>query len=280
MRSLSSSASRIIAASKPTPAMTAKRSSSKRPTSRRRRRSVQADVDGLLEVRRDAEVGGEQVRRPGREDGQATHRRRRARRRSAGRCRRRPRRTPGPRPPPARARPARAPAWPSAPHTTADRLPLSLEHAAQLRQPAAERLSACATTATFMPSARARRDSHRCRGSGRLRRTAAPGGAAGEEQHQQRADADEHPAGDIERMVHAAVHARRARRTIGEQSATAQAAQAQPAVADRRSEQQHEPGVDRDRRCGMAGRVAGVRRQVLETLHVGRSRGITREVTR
>ena len=71
MRSLRSSASRIIAASKPTPAMTPKRSPANRPTSKRRRSPPQPDRDRLLDVRRDAQVRREEVRGAGGDDREA-----------------------------------------------------------------------------------------------------------------------------------------------------------------------------------------------------------------
>ena len=70
-RSLSArSASRIISASRPVPAMTANRSPLTRPTSIVRRAPCNADVDRGLQVDRDAEVAGEQVAGTRRQDRQ------------------------------------------------------------------------------------------------------------------------------------------------------------------------------------------------------------------
>ena len=64
------SASRSMAASKPIPPMTTKRSSSMAATSRRTRSPVTATCDGLVELGGDVEVGGQQVAGAAGEHGQ------------------------------------------------------------------------------------------------------------------------------------------------------------------------------------------------------------------
>ena len=98
------------------------------------------------------------------------------------------------------------------------------------------------------------------------------GGGAGrparEHEDDQRGDADERAAGDVERVVHAAIHARhgdedrdRDRDRPGDRP--------ESAVRDPRGEQQDEAAVDRDRGRRVAGRVARVHRQVLEPEDAG-----------
>ena len=141
--------------------------------------------------------------------------------------------------------------------------PAVRERAAQLGQPAVERLARVGDDRDLHATAARERERS---GAGalamRVRRRA--GRAAGEQQDEQGADADHEAAGDVERVVHAAVHARQ-RDDDGQQDARrARAATRAPRALEARREQQHEAGVDRDRGGRVAGRVARVGGQVLE----------------
>ena len=94
-----------------------------------------------------------------------------------------------------------------------------------------------------------------------------PRGPAGEEHDEHRADADEDAARDVDRVVHPAVHPRE-RDERRHEDRKHPKERAVRAARQARGEQQHEAGVDRHRRGGVAGRVARVDRQALEAVHV------------
>ena len=71
------------------------------------------------------------------------------------------------------------------------------------------------------------------------------------------------PAAEVERVVHAAVHAREGDEHR-KQERDRPGRDAPAALRERRREQQHEAAVDGDRRGGVAGRVARVGRKVLQ----------------
>ena len=225
---------------------------------------VQPDLHRLLELARDAQVGGEQVRRPGRE-----HRERDL---GAGEH--------------AQAAAHGAVAAPGEDeigagvertldlpgrllglgHLVPERLLDARlgERASQRRQPLAERLRRVRDDRDLhddgLGSARGGPGAGPARG---LRERGDAGGPAREQQHQHRADADQRARGDVERVVHAAVHAREGdedRKQEGDHPGR----QAPAALRERRREQQHEAAVDGERRGGVAGRVARVGRQVLQ----------------
>ena len=75
---------------------------------------------------------------------------------------------------------------------------------------------------------------------------------------------DQDAAGDVERVVHAAVHPCEARRMTGTRIATAHARSRSAAVAEPRRDEQGEPDVDGDGRRGVTGREGGVGRKVVE----------------
>ena len=163
----------IIDASKPAPAMTAKRSPLNRPTSSFRRSPSEADRDRLLDVLRDAEVRREQVRGAGRQDRERSVRACERVDRSAAPSRRRPRRRAARAPRRARASPASARSGSSAPRSTAGRrLPGAPARRRSSGRPPPNVLPACAMTATFVISRRA------------------PGGPRDENERAQRGDAD------------------------------------------------------------------------------------------
>ena len=186
----------IIAASKPAPAITAKRSPLNRPASRRTRRP-RRPTPTASGYAWDAEIRGEEVGGSGGDDREHGLRCRRARRRSAA---------PSVAAPgehkvgPLVDRPAKLGRSLAAlrhlgPEGVGDAL--GREHAAQLGQPAAERL----------PRVRDDGDPHRRSTS---RAAAPPGGAAGEDGERERADSEQRTSRNVERVVHPAVYPRHA----------------------------------------------------------------------
>ena len=72
------------------------------------------------------------------------------------------------------------------------------------------------------------------------------------------------PPADVERMVHAAIHARQRDERRRSPPRSPRRTPANDAVREPRGQQQHEAAVDRDRGGRVAGRIAGVDRQALE----------------
>ena len=170
-------------------------------------RAAQPDRDRLLDVLRDAEVRGEEVRGARREHGEAGVLARHLADAAAHGAVPAPGEDAAPRPRRARGAPAWAPSWPWAPRTRADRRsPPPRARAAAPGSPSPSVFSACATTATFTtpPACRTRAR----RGSGPAPGRAASADAAREEQDGDRAEPDQQAAHDVERVVHALVHAR------------------------------------------------------------------------
>ena len=160
----------------------------------------------------------------------------------------------------ARSHLRRAPASPSAPRTRAGRVDArGLEHAAQLRQPAAEPLlrrarrprPSCAPPAPGAARARCGRGREPC---GDARR------AAGEQQHEERADADQRRPPATSSGWCMPRYIRDIATKTGSSDRERPRRDARAAVRDRASQQQHEPGVHRDRRRGVAGRDSSRRR--------------------
>ena len=265
MRSLRSSASRIIAASKPTPAMTAKRSPAKRPTSSAPARAASPIAHRAARcpsgcprfvAKRFAVPAGMTARRgvaAGELADAAAHRAVAAPREDESA-------------PSSRARrdlPGAFLALGTSYHSGSG-CPRSARTRRSSGQAAAERLlgvgddrdlheAACTAAARRDASARAGA-ALAGRASARARR------AAREQQHHHRADADEDAAGDVERVVHAAVHPRQSRRTTGSDDRQRPGDDAHArGCRTPEVEQEHEAGVDGDRRGGVAGRVARVR---------------------
>ena len=211
--------------------------------------AAQSDRDGLLDVLRDPEVDGEQVRGARRDDREARRPSRRARRRSAAPSRRRPRRRRARRPRRARAAPAPAPCGSSAPHTRAGprRLRASSTRRSSVRPPP-RRLAGVrdhgdlhlAAVPVRPPARGARRP-------------------AGEDDDDQRGDADQRRR--RRRRADGACRDTSAtwRRTPPSRARRVHASDAERGVREPGREQQREPAVHRDRGGGVTGRIARVR---------------------
>ena len=180
-----------MAASKPAPAMTPKRSSLEAPDVELAAMSAQANCDRTLDIAlgsRGSSRRGLPSRLERRRDSSPCQP---ARRRSAGPSRHRPRRTRARRPRPARARPARTPSWPSG---------TSYQSGSSTPAASSTRRSSGSPPSSVFVGVCDDRDLHatarrwRARdGAGRPRRRASlrdASRAAGEQQHEQRADPD------------------------------------------------------------------------------------------
>ena len=179
------------------------------------------------------------------------------RRCSAAPSRHRPRRRRAPRPP-------RAPRFTcfgalrlfGTSYQSGSATPWLLELAPKLDQPAAERLARSARRRRRVLIARAL---CRCVAVGRRR----PVTRATKQRRRERGDADQDAGEGVERVVHAAVHPRHADDDGGMASAIAQTS-ARRTPRSARREQQREPGVERDRRGHVARRKARVDGKLLE----------------
>ena len=144
-------------------------------------------------------------------------------------------------------------------HLVPDRVvnALGIEGAAQLAEPAAERLAGVGDDG----------DLHdRCFARSRAS-AAAPARAAGEESSMIAPMPRRRAAGDVERVVHAAVHPRE-RDEVAIRIANVHASASARAVREAGGEQIDQAGVDGDRGRGVARRVARVGGQVLQARHV------------
>ena len=138
--------------------------------------------------------------------------------------------------------------------------PRSLEHAPQLRQAAAERL----------PAVRDHGDARHARAPafrGRAPARDVAGDAVGGDGDRERCEADQHARGGVDRVVHAAVHARQ-RDDQRQRDRDRPRRDREPAPPPARRDQQREPDVDDDRGGDVPGRVALVDGQVIEARHV------------
>ena len=92
-------------------------------------------------------------------------------------------------------------------------------------------------------------------------------GPAGEDHHCQCGEPEERATGDIERKVHSAVHPRQAHEERESRPRRTSATARKAGLSKPRGEEQDEAPVHRDRRGGVAGRIARIHGKVLEPRH-------------